>query len=235
MIGAVGLTAARLLSLALIGAFQVQFEWRPLPWPVRAFHLVTLLAVLVRPAVGPVLLAAVAPLAMSTAGWLGVPMAGGRLIEQLALACIAGAVLHVGRGSPRTRLLGGAILVIACALVSVAAELPSRFLSLATAAGGYELWDAWLTSNHFAHPPLWEPVFYGTLAAEGAALAWAVERISRDHAGVIGWTVATSVAAHVAAGLLNINRLIQAAASSDQFWPRVQELLATARFSLQYD
>ena len=222
MIGAVGLTAARVLSLALIGALQVQFEWRPLPPAVRAFHLITLLAVLVRPALGPLLLAAIAPVAMSTAGWLGVPVAGSRLVEQLALACIAGAVLHVGSGSSRTRLLGGAILVIACALVSVAVELPSRFLSLATAAGGHELWDAWLTSNYFAHPPLWEPVFYGTLAAEGAALAWAVERISRDHSRVIAWTIGTSVAGHVAAGLLNINRLIQAAASSDQFWSRVQ-------------
>jgi hypothetical protein len=224
----------RALCLLAAAAPQVAWHLQPLPAGLRVFQVAALLIAAIRPPAGLVLLAGAAPLTTSIAAALGSPQAGSRLLEQLVLGCVTGALIHLHPGAQRTRLLWPAVIVATAAIASAAAELPARVLSLATGASGEELVQSWLAS-YFGHPPLWEPIFYGVLAAEGAALAWAAERIVRNHPAVIGPALAAALLGHVSAAWFNIDRLLTASLRSEQPISRLRELLSTVRFSIQYD
>jgi O-antigen ligase len=235
MVGSTSWWIARGCLVVLVAVPQAAWHLQSLPWPLHLAQIAALGVAVGWPPGGLLLLGGAGPVIMSVSGLLGDPGAGSRLIEQLALGCVTAAIVRTRADAPRTRLAGPAVLVAVCAAVSFWAEWPSRLLALATGEPGEPLVRRWLETGYFGHPTLWEPAFYATLAIEGAGLAWATERLMRDHRRAWSWTLSAAIGGHVLAGLLNLDRLITAARRAEEFWPGIWSLLSQVRFSIQYD
>src|SRR5687767_4212650 len=135
----------------------------------------------IRPGWALLLWAGLAPLTTSIASLTSGPDAGAQLLEAMTAAVITGAVLRVTT-SPPTRLALPALWLGVVALASGLSELPARLMSTAqdpVTAGTI----ARLLVQHAVDrvPPL-DPWYVAWLVAQGAALAWATESLTRRDA-----------------------------------------------------
>jgi O-antigen ligase len=212
----------RAAALLLLAGIQVVWFAHPQPWGLRAAHLAFVLLACWRPVVGLLVIAALGPVAATLAGLAHSPLTGARHLEVMVLALVAGAVLHWRAGEP-TRTGRAALVFGLVALASAAAVYPTRLLTLDP------------DPHYFVRGLFWDPLFFGMLAAEGAALVWAVELLGRRHRGLIPGVIVAALLGHAAAAALTLRQLFEPASRSADAVMTFLELFVNVRTHSQYD
>src|SRR3989304_6151445 len=112
-------------GLATLVSLEAYWFLQPGPLPFKALAALLVTASIVRPAVGLMAFAGLAPLSTTVADLCGAYGMGAQLFEQIALGLGAGLLAHGGRSDDRTRIGGPALLVSAVAIASAASMIPA--------------------------------------------------------------------------------------------------------------
>ena len=229
-----GRRALWLLALALLGLLHTAWFSSSVSPSLKIGVAGLLMVAAIRPGWALLVWAGLAPLTTSIASLTSGPGAGAQLLEAMTAAVITGAVLRPAAGAP-TRLALPALWLGVVALASGLSELPARLMSTAqdhATAGTI----AGLLFQHAVDrvPPL-DPWYFALLVAEGAALAWATESLTRRDAELAPRVVWCAVVGHAGVAVLNITRVVGASLRGAEFPRSLPGLFLSIREYTQYD
>jgi hypothetical protein len=187
-----------------------------------------------RPAWALLIWAGLAPLSTSIAGLVDMPTLGAQLLEAMTVAVITGVVVRYTTGAP-TRLALPAIWMSVVAIASGLSEVPGRLMTTTQDHVSY-LGVARLLFQHAVERlQSLEPWYFGLIIAEGAALAWAAEYLTRRDTDLAPRVVWCALVGHAGVAVLNITRVIGASLRGGEFPSSLPGLLLHVREYTQYD
>ena len=118
--------AIRIAGIAALGTIQVGWLLQPVPLALKLFQIVLLAVSCVRPEAGLSILAGLGLLSTAISGLADSPWAGGKLLEQMVLAVVTGALVRFQPIQGRTRLGAPMAFYAIVAAASAAALVPAR-------------------------------------------------------------------------------------------------------------
>lgn len=223
-----------LAALAFLGLFQTAWLISSAPLALKVGVTALLALAVARPAWALFVWAGLAPLSSSIAGLAGVPMMGAHLLEMMTVAVLTGVVAR-HTGGPRTRLALPAVLMSAVAIASGLSELPARLIITTHDHVSYLAIVRLLFDHAVDHIEPLAPWYFALLVVEGAALAWAMESLTRREPEVAAHAVWCALAGHAGVAVLNLTRLIGASLRTGDFPSSLPGLFFSIREHTQYD
>jgi O-antigen ligase len=215
---------------------QVAWLIQPVPTVLKILPVLLFVLSVIRPAAGLLVLAGIGPMADALSAWAHAPLPGIRLMEQLAVALVAGAGLRWWRGGIELRLGEAAALSAASAAASCIAVQPVLLMQrLPDLTLSDHLRALLRNGDYFLRSGLWDPLFFAALTIEGLALAVTAERIVRRTAGVAEGTVRMMVCGCAGIAALNLQTLVAAGVRTGDALRELPRLLRDVRVSLFYD
>lgn len=226
--------AVWLAALVFLGLLQTAWFISSVPLPLKAGVAVLLALAVARPAWALFVWAGLAPFSSSLSGLAGVPVMGSQLLEMMTVAVLTGVVARHTSGTP-TRLALPALLMSAVAIASGLSELPARLITTTQDHFSYLAITRLLFDHAVDHIEPLAPWYFALLVAEGAALAWAVESLTRRQPDVAEHAVWCALAGHAGVAILNLTRLIGASLRIGDFPASLPGLFVNIREHTQYD
>jgi hypothetical protein len=221
----------RVTFLAIIALLHAYWFLQPVSPTLKLLAAVLVATSVLRPAIGALLFAFVAPLSTVIAGLCGGAGLGAQLLEQMALGTGAGAIWQLSGRVTGTRLGKPALLISAVAFASALSLIPA--LS-APSADGLLLRDLLLRAPAQSSP-VWSPMFVALITAECALLGWAVERTVRHTPRLAERLVLMGLVGHAISAGLSIEAVVTAAARTGDALAALPQLLMSVRLSLETD
>ena len=229
-----GRRAFWLLALAVLGLMQTAWMISSVPLALKLGVGALLVVAALRPGWALLLWAGLAPLTTSLAGLAGNPALGARLLEGMTVAVIAGAVVRYTAGTP-TRLALPALWFGVVALASGLSELPARLMTETLEHVSYGTIGRLLFQHAVDRTPTFDPFYVALVIAEGAALAWTAEWLSRRDPELAPRVVWCALVGHAGVAVLNIMRLVGASLRGGAFPESLPSLFLNVREHTQYD
>ena len=226
--------AAWLLALALLSLFPITWFLSSVPLALKAGVAALLVVAAFRPGLALVIFAGLAPLSTSITGLTGLPSLGAALLEAMTMSIVFGVVVRYPTG-PGTRLALPAIFMGAVAIASGLSELPARFMMETQEHLGAGPIGRLLVQHAFDRLAALDPWYFALLVVEGAALAWAAERLIRQDAELAPKVVWCALLGHAGVAVLNLVRLIGASLRADEFPSSLPRIFLSVRVNTQYD
>jgi hypothetical protein len=217
----------RVAGLAAIASLQTYWFLQPTPLAFKGLAALLVVVSITTPASGLLIFAGLSPLSTVLARLCGSEL-GAQLLEQMALAVGAGALMRSGPPDGRTRIGAPAMLVAVVALASGAAMAPAEVAPFAHGFG-----TAGLLLQQFVDPQA--PLFAAVTIAECGLLGWAVERTVRRSPDLATRFVAIALIGQAAMAILNLQRVFDAALRTGNGLHALPQLLMSARVSMQMD
>lgn len=225
----------RAAGLVAVAALQLVWLFQPIPLALKLANVAFVALAIARPTTACLVLACIGPLAHSILAALAVPIAGTRLLEQLVLAVVTGAIVRWQPSDEPSRTAVPAIFVSLVAAASAASVLPGRLMAAGgDAATWHRVLQLW-RGQHFNPDAVWAPFVVAVYTIEGMAFLWAVETTVRCERLLAGRLILCSLIGHAAAALLNFGQLVELASGSGPLASSLSKLFLTSRISLQYD
>ena len=231
--------SVRTLALVALGTLQLYWFSQPhVPLALKIFVGLATALSLLRPDAGLMVFAAVAPISSFLGTLAGESRHGTWLVQELIFGVAAGALLKPLPRGERTWIGAPALLTGVIALASAVAMVPAE-LTATTPPGlirddGFVLRQL-LDARSALPSHAWSPVFTAVAIAASALAGWAAERIVRLRPQLASRLVLISLAGHAGAGLLNFERLRQAALRTNDALQTLSYLLRSFRVSMQSD
>ena len=224
-----------LLALGLLGLLHTAwFISGVVPVPLKAGVAGLLVVAAIRPGWALLIWAGLAPLTTSIASFTSGPNLGALLLEAMTLAVITGVVLRYTTGVP-TRLALPALWLGIVAMASGLSELPARLISSAQDYVSAGTMARMLFQHAVDRVPPLDPWYFAILVAEGAALAWATEALTRRDAELAPRVVWCALVGHAGVAVLNITRVVGASLRGAEFPGSLPGLFLSIREYTQYD
>ena len=226
--------AVWLLALALLSLFPITWFISTVPLALKAGVAVLLAVAAFRPGLALLIWAGMAPLSTSIAGLTGLPNLGAQLLEAMTASILLGVVGRYPR-SPSTHVALPAIFMSAVAIASGLSELPSRFMTATQEHLGGGTIARLLVHHAVDRLAALDPWYFALLVVEGAALAWAAERLTREDPNLAPNVVWCALLGHAGVAVLNVARLIGASLRADEFPASLPRIFLSVRVNTQYD
>ena len=227
--------AIRVAAIALLGAVQLAWVLQPIPWSLKLFHIALLTLSCAHPESALLVLASVGLLSTPISNQLGSEVPGGKLLEQMVLAVVTGALVRNRRSEGATRLGPMMLLYGVVAAASLLMLLPTRLAMGMPGASPLDAVRALWRHDYFFADPLWLPLYLAMLAVESALLAWTVERAVRRRAVLADHLLDAFLIGAAAQSLLSFDVVLRAATRAPSSWSRWFETFLTVRVNAQTD
>ena len=233
--GLVASRVARGAGLAAIALLNTYFLLQPFPIAAKVLAELVLALSVVSPGTGLLVLAGLAPLSSAIGGLSGGGGAfGTQMLEQMALAIGAGALVRRKVPETRTRIGSPAFLLAIVAVASAAALLPATAVSLPQNVADGSVFSQ-LTVRPVQYSPQWGSLFSALLVAECALLGWAVERTVRSEPRLAERLVLIGLIGHAGAAVMTFQAVLGGALRTGHVLEALPQLLKILRISLQTD
>jgi hypothetical protein len=220
-------------GVAAVAALEIAWLAQPAPLPARLFQIAVLVTAVLRPAHALLILAGLGPLSWDLATILSEQVHGPRMLEQMAVAVVAGTLVRWRSSDEPSRTAAPAAILGLIALTSAVALMPTRML--ATAVSDMTLWQQAVGLWRDGLGPVWQPVASATVAIEGMALLWATEWIVRRQRAMAIKLVEFAAIGYAAAACLNVHRVVAAALRAGDFVRDAPGLFLATRYNMFYD
>ena len=230
----IGRWALWLLALTLLGLMQTAWFISNVPLLLK-LGIAGLTAIAVcRPTLALLIWAGLAPLTTSIVSLVSATTLGAQLLEAMTVAVITGVVVRYTTGAP-TRLALPAVWMSVVAVASGLSELPGRLMTTTQDHVSYQAIARLLFQHAVDRIQSLEPWYFGLIIAEGAALAWAAEYLTRRDSDLAPRVVWCALVGHAGVAVLNITRVVGASLRSGEFPASLPGLFLNVREYTQYD
>src|SRR5688572_17375368 len=203
MSSSAGRRALWLLALALLGLLQTTWFLSSVPLPLKIGIAGLLAIAVVRASWAFLIWAGLAPLTTSIAELAGAPMLGAQLLEAMTAAVLTGFIVRHTTFAP-SRLAWPALLMSVVALASGLSELPARLIAATEHHVTYHEIARLLFYHSVDRVQALEPWYFALIIAQGAALAWTAEQMTRRDPELAPRVVWCALVGHAGVAVLNI-------------------------------